>query len=292
MSRRLFHVLAATAVISLPLCAQDMQRHATFRGGAGPGSGKCTVEVVVDGAADVEIRGDNANLHNLSGQPPQWRRFECTGPLPDRPADFRFAGVDGRGRQTLISDPRNNRGAAVVRIEDSDNGAEGYTFDIMWSDRFPQQSEAPRDARPGPPAGRFDGSPDGRFDGRPADGRFDGAPGGDRGDWRRDRDAFQDRDWRMRLFDRVRDDVAHIRSTTFPIGRDQYRLARADRELSDLQAKLARRYFDPRELDDVIGILQGVLRDNRLDRRDYQILSDDLNRMQEFRQRRGDFDRR
>ena len=54
--------------------------------GGGGDSGKCTVEVVVDGAAEVEIRGDNAVLRNLKGQPPQWRRFECNAPLPANPA--------------------------------------------------------------------------------------------------------------------------------------------------------------------------------------------------------------
>ena len=57
----------------------------------------------------------------------------CTGPLPRNVADFRFSGVDGRGRQTLVSDPRNNRGVAVIRIEDPQGGREGYTFDITWS---------------------------------------------------------------------------------------------------------------------------------------------------------------
>jgi len=111
--------------------AQAQQRRAALTGGGSPDRGKCTVEVVVDGAAEVEIRGDSAMLRNISGQQPQWRRFECTGPLPPSPADFRFAGVDGRGRQQLIRDPRNG-GVAVVRIEDSGGGSEGYTFDITW----------------------------------------------------------------------------------------------------------------------------------------------------------------
>ena len=78
---------------------------------------KVHVEVVVDGAADVEIRGDTANLRDVSGQPPQFRRFECTGVLPPNPVDFRFRGIDGRGRQTLIRDATQG-GSAVVRIED------------------------------------------------------------------------------------------------------------------------------------------------------------------------------
>src|SRR5512143_2492131 len=122
-----------TAMLVIGFGAANAQpRKAVFVGGGDPARGKCTVEVMVDGAAQVEVRGDSANLRNLNGQAPQWRRFECTSAMPANPADFRFAGVDGRGRQTLVRDPRNNGGAAVVQIEDSDSGAEGYTFDLFW----------------------------------------------------------------------------------------------------------------------------------------------------------------
>ncbi|HWC99005.1 MAG TPA: hypothetical protein VG456_19730 [Candidatus Sulfopaludibacter sp.] len=110
---------------------QALQRRATRMGGGSPDRGKCTIEVVVDGAADVEIRGENATLRNLSGQPPQWRRFECTSPMPVNPPNFRFSGVDGRGRQELVRAPQNG-GMAVVRIQDSGGGSEGYTFDLTW----------------------------------------------------------------------------------------------------------------------------------------------------------------
>ncbi|HYV62967.1 MAG TPA: hypothetical protein VE958_09850 [Bryobacteraceae bacterium] len=122
--------LAITAGISQAQTTN--QRRAAIVGGGGPGQGKCTIEVVVDGSAQVEVRGDTANLRNTGGQTPQWRRFECTSAMPANPADFRFAGVDGRGRQTLVRDPRNNGGAAVVEIQDSQGGTEGYTFDLFW----------------------------------------------------------------------------------------------------------------------------------------------------------------
>jgi hypothetical protein len=116
------------------LCAQGMSRQAVVTGGGSPDRGKCTVEVVVDGSAQVEIRGNTATLRDVNGQRPQWRRFECTGVMPPNPANFRFQGIDGRGRQTLVQDPRNG-GAAVVQIQDPQGGAEGYTFDIMWDAR-------------------------------------------------------------------------------------------------------------------------------------------------------------
>jgi hypothetical protein len=125
--------LAATAVAALawPVCAQSGERRANLTGGGGD-SGKCTIEVSVDGAADVEIRGDRGFLRTVSGQPAQWRRFECSGPMPVNPAEFRFSGVDGRGRQELVQDPRRANGAAIVRIQDPNGGSEGYTFELTW----------------------------------------------------------------------------------------------------------------------------------------------------------------
>ena len=115
--------------------AQPNSFRAAIRGAGGP-EGKCTIEVVVDGAAEIEVRGDTAVLHNLFGQPAQWRRFVCNRPMPPRMADFRFQGIDGRGSQTLVRDPQRS-GAAVVRIEDPQGGSEGYTFDLIWHEGTP-----------------------------------------------------------------------------------------------------------------------------------------------------------
>ena len=278
------------------LTAQTFDRRATFRGGE-PGRGKCTVEVVVDGAADVSIRGDMASLRNLSGRPPEWRRFECSGPLPGNPADFRFAGVDGRGKQQLIQDPRNG-GTAVVRIEDRDNGAEGYTFDIFWSayggapgqdDRYrrddrggppppPQDDRYRRDDRGGPP------TPDDRYR------RDDRGGDRDHDSFYRDRDAWlRGPDWRQRFFERIRQDLDHVQRVTFPFGADQYRIQQTKQQLDELQNKLARRYYDERELDDVIVAMRRVLQDNRLSRMDRDLLSDDLDRLRDFRARHDSY---
>lgn len=121
-------VLSAATVVS----AQQITgtRRADIRGGGG-GDGKCTIEVWVDDVAEVEIRGAEARIRTLSGQPASFRRFQCNQEMPRNPGNFRFSGVDGRGRQSLVRTP--DRGAAVVRIEDSKGGGEGYTFDITWS---------------------------------------------------------------------------------------------------------------------------------------------------------------
>lgn len=123
-------VLFAGCAALLP--AQSIQTmRANIRGGNYGDAGKCTIEVVVDGAADVEIRGDMGRIRTLQGQPSSWRRFECTSVLPPNPVDFQFKGVDGRGNVGLLRDPSNG-GVAVVRIEDRKGGSEGYTFDLEW----------------------------------------------------------------------------------------------------------------------------------------------------------------
>ena len=137
MKRKIWAIGTFVAMAGSMSAQQGLQRRASIVGGGGPDYGKCTIEVVVDGGAQVEIRGDTATLRDTNGQTPQWRRFECTGALPADPANFRFAGVDGRGRQTLVRDPRNG-GSAVVQIADPQGGAEGYTFDLFWgNDRGP-----------------------------------------------------------------------------------------------------------------------------------------------------------
>lgn len=113
------------------LFPQDISdtRNADIRGGGG--DGKCTIEVEVDGIAEVEISGSTARIRTLQGNPARFRRFQCNQAMPVNPFEFRFEGVDGRGRQTLVRNP-GGRVPAVIRIEDPKSGSEGYTFDVFW----------------------------------------------------------------------------------------------------------------------------------------------------------------
>jgi hypothetical protein len=131
-SRTFWISVAGGLVLGAPAFAQRVDTfRAQIRGGGGD-RGKCTIEVNVDGVAEVEIKGDEGRMRTLSGAPSAWRRMECNQPLPQNPLEFHFSGVDGRGRQTLLRDPASNRGTAVIRIEDPQGGREGYTFDIEW----------------------------------------------------------------------------------------------------------------------------------------------------------------
>lgn len=249
-------MLAGSALIT-PVVAQTLQLNATMRGGGNGREGSCTVGVLVDGVAEVEIRGTTAQLRDVGGGQPQWRRFECTAPLPPNPANFRFQATNGRGRQTLVRDPREG-GVAIIRIEDPQNGAGEYRFDIAWSG-----NDHPA---------------------REVESRRDGDRDGDR--WREDRRNFGRGDeWRGRIFQRVREDLDHIQAETFPGGGDQFRLSRALRQLDELQDKLTARRYDQDELDDVMRALRNVVRDNRMSARDRDILADDLEKLRDFRER-------
>ena len=111
---------------------QAQQFRASITGNPNDTRGKCTIEVVVDIAVEIEISGDSAVMRNFGGQPARWVRFQCNAPMPLVPLNFRFSGVDGRGRQTLLRPPVNGD-PAVVRIEDPQGGTEGYTFDLEWN---------------------------------------------------------------------------------------------------------------------------------------------------------------
>src|ERR1700733_1059673 len=110
--------------------ANPVSRRATITGGGG--NGRCTIEVSVDHAAEVEISGDNGLLTTVAGQPAAWHRFQCNTALPRNPPDFRFVKINGRGTVRLLQDPRNTGGRAVIHISDPQGGRGNYAFDLQW----------------------------------------------------------------------------------------------------------------------------------------------------------------
>ena len=122
---KLYVASLASLAWTVPGTAQQVTRRANITGNEA--DGKCTIEVIVDGAAEVEVQGDVGKMRNLSGQRPVWRRFVCNGRMPKNPHDFRFRGVDGRGNVQLLRDPRQNGGRIVFRIDDPD-GSPGRLY--------------------------------------------------------------------------------------------------------------------------------------------------------------------
>ncbi len=131
MAKNLFLLLAAAACL-LGQVVPVAEIRAKISGGGGT-NGKCTGEVEVDDVVEIQIFGDTGRMQTLGGQAATWRRLDCNAVLPGNPSNFRFRGIDGRGRQSLVRDPADGLGVAVIRIEDSQRGREGYTFDIEWS---------------------------------------------------------------------------------------------------------------------------------------------------------------
>ncbi len=123
-------VLAGAAML-LP-AASFGQSNMTASITGGSGDGKCTIEAYIDQTAEVVVSGTRASIRTLSGQTATLRRFQCNQPMPRNPANFRFRGIDGKGRQNLLGDPNGNGGRAIVRLENP-GGREGYTFDLEWS---------------------------------------------------------------------------------------------------------------------------------------------------------------
>jgi len=120
-------LLACTA-----LSAQVFEKRATFTGKSEDG-GRCSVEVVVDKAAEVMIFADHGVLRSIDGgEPAGWHRLECTSPMPVNMRDFRLEPREGRGRVNLVQDPRSNKGRALVHIDDPQPGVGTYAFNLIW----------------------------------------------------------------------------------------------------------------------------------------------------------------
>ena len=272
MHNRIFSMAIAVAAVA---AAQQIPQRAAIVGGGNPNAGQCTITVLVDGQAEIEIRGSDASMRDLGGAPPQWRRFECTSAMPSNPANFQFVGLNGRGHQNLVAEPRNG-GPAVVRIEDEQGGASEYTFRFAWNSS---------------PGGQDRGSSGARDDrGFQGDRGYQGDRGQDVDAYHGDRDAFfRGNNGRAMLFQRVREDLDHATSGAFPFTGDRARLERTRMELDELQQKLARGFYDERQLDETSAALLAVVEGNRLTPRDRAMLTDDLSRMRDFRARHDEY---
>jgi hypothetical protein len=284
MHNRIFSMAMAVAAVA---GAQQIPQRAAIVGGGNQNAGQCTISVMVDGQAEIEIRGSDASMRDLGGALPQWRRFECTSAMPSNPANFQFAGLNGRGHQNLVAEPRNG-GPAVIRIEDQEGGASEYTFRLAWGNFPGGQDRGPSGARDDRGFQGDRGPQDDRDRGYQRDRPGDRRP--DMDAYYNDRDAFfRGNNGRAMLFQRVREDLDHATSGAFPFTGDRARLDRTRMELDELQQKLARGFYDERQLDETSAALQAVVEGNRLAPRDRAMLTDDLNRMRDFRARHDDY---
>ena len=103
-------------------------------------------------------------------------------------------------------------------------------------------------------------------------------------DWHHDREErYRDEHWRGHVFVDVRSDLEHIWSADRAKEKERRRLDKTKEELTDLQSKLERGRFDEGELNDVIDSIRKSANDDRLSSGDRDVLTDDLNRLQDYR---------
>jgi len=132
MKKLLFSAIPVLAIGISPAIAETLHRTASFASNVASDSGQCTVEVMVPGQARIRLDGDSASLQKMSGRSPEWRRFECTSRMPEKPVAFRMESTSGRGRQEMVHGPRHHGGTAVFFIDDPKHGEDLYSFDIIW----------------------------------------------------------------------------------------------------------------------------------------------------------------
>lgn len=113
---------------------------------------------------------------------------------------------------------------------------------------------------------------------------------GDSDSWHHDREAyFQGEHWHGHLFERVKEDVEHVRAMTWPNGGDKFRLSRTIRDLDDLQAKFAKHIYDDSALQRVIDALGRAASFNRMSSRERNVLVNDVVRLREYREHHADW---
>jgi hypothetical protein len=102
-------------------------------------------------------------------------------------------------------------------------------------------------------------------------------------DWYHDRDErFRGEDWRPHVFMHVRTDLDHVWSAFHASAKEQIRLDKTKRELTQMQADWDQGRWDNGILNDVIDSIRKSSNDQRLAPRDRAVLADDLIRLKEF----------
>jgi hypothetical protein len=106
-------------------------------------------------------------------------------------------------------------------------------------------------------------------------------------DWYHERDErFHGDQWRPHLFTYVRGDLEHVWDGRAR-DKERARLERTKDELTKMQADLDQGRWDNGILNDVIDSIQKSSNDERLPRRDRDILADDLTRLKDFQNQRN-----
>ncbi|MCC7052085.1 MAG: hypothetical protein IT355_02380 [Gemmatimonadaceae bacterium] len=113
---------------------RDDRRDDRDRRGGAFGSGVLRWSGAVDDVAEIRISGRDVSFVTRSGRPLYNVRYSVSGAgLPAAPLPLDLRRFAGRGNVTITEYPRAwNNWTAVIRIDDSRGGADGYEFDLRW----------------------------------------------------------------------------------------------------------------------------------------------------------------
>jgi hypothetical protein len=134
-----FPVRAPLALIAVfaQAFAQPTLEQATLAADPGAPGGKCAIEIILNGSAEIDLLGPTGNLRSLTGKPLGWRRFECTSVLPPNPDGFQIHLTSGRGRLELLRHPLiDGGGPASFRVKSSQPFPEVFVVEIFWTGTF------------------------------------------------------------------------------------------------------------------------------------------------------------
>jgi hypothetical protein len=102
-------------------------------------------------------------------------------------------------------------------------------------------------------------------------------------DWYRDREErFRGNAWRPKVFLNVRTDLEHVVDLGRASEIERKRLERTKEELTKMQADLDQGRWDNGLLNDTIDSIRKSANDDRLERRDRDVLADDVNRLKDY----------
>lgn len=88
----------------------------------------------VDGEIEIEIRGNSVRERHINGQAPFNVRTSSGFSLPRRDVSVRVNKLQGRGRVEVVEQPSARNGyVAVIRVNDSQGGADDYELEISWN---------------------------------------------------------------------------------------------------------------------------------------------------------------
>lgn len=97
-------------------------------------AGALRLSAAVDDVAEIRIRGRRVDVVSRSGRPVYNLHFDIRGAgLPQYAVPLDLRRFAGRGNVFIAQYPREwNNWTAVIRIDDSRGGADGYDLDLRW----------------------------------------------------------------------------------------------------------------------------------------------------------------